>query len=72
MDRRNLKVFRVKHGLSQQEMADKIGVARSIYSEVERAKRNCSPTFLAKLQAAFDIPDADMWALTKIYDESEV
>ena len=71
MDRRNLKVLRVKHGLSQQKMAAKIGVSRSIYSEVEKGKRNCSPAFLEKLQAAFDIPDADMWALTKIYEESE-
>ena len=72
MDRRNLKVLRVQHGLSQKEMAAKIGVSRSIYGEVEKGTRNCSHAFLAKLQAAFNIPDADMWALTKIYDESEV
>ena len=72
MDRRNLKVFRVKHGLSQQKMAAKIGVSRSIYSEVEKGTRNCSPAFLEKLQSAFNIPDADMWALTKLFDEREV
>lgn len=71
MDRRNLKVLRAKHGLTQREMAAKIGCSRSIYSEVEKGTRNCSPNFLAKLQAAFNIPDADVWALTKLYEESE-
>ena len=73
MDRRNLKVFRVKHGLTQSEMAAKIGVSRSIYSDIETGRReSCSMAFLRKLQAAFNIPDAEMWALSKIYDESEV
>lgn len=71
MDRRNLRVFRVKHGLKAGEMAAKIGVSRGTYSDVENGKRNCSPEFLRKLQAAFGIPDAEMWALTKIYEESE-
>lgn len=71
-DRRNLSVFRAKHGLTRKQMADKIGVNRGTYSDIENAKRDCSPKFLAKLQSAFDIPDAEMWALTKIYDESEV
>ena len=73
MERRNLKVFRVKHGLTQSEMAEKIGVARSVYSQAESGRRGCSATFLQKLQKAFDIPDADMWELTKLYEnESEV
>lgn len=72
MERRNLKVFRVKHGLSQAQMAEKIGVARSVYAQAESGKRGCSASFLTKLQKAFNVPDADMWELTKIYDESEV
>lgn len=71
MERRNLKVFRIKHGLTQQAIAEKIGVCRSIYSEVERGTRKCSVAFLCKLQSAFNIPDADIWALTKIHSESE-
>lgn len=71
MERRNLAVFRVQHGLKQGQMAAKIGVSRGTYSDVEKGKRNCSPDFLRKLQAAFDIPDAEMWALTKIHDERE-
>lgn len=71
MDRRNLKVFRVRHGLTQCQMALKIGVSRSIYAEVEKGTRNCSQTFLEKLQKAFNIPDEDMWTLTKIYNDNE-
>lgn len=72
MERRNLKVFRVKHGMSQAQMAEKIGVARSVYAQAESGTRGCSASFLKKLQSAFNIPDSDMWELTKIYEESEV
>lgn len=71
-DRRNLIVFRVKRGLTSQQMADKIGVARSTYSDIENAKRNCSLTFLNKLQTAFNIADQEMWSLTKITNKKEV
>lgn len=72
-DRRNLIIFRAKHGLNIQQMADRIGVTRSTYSEIEKAKRNCSQVFLTKLQLAFDIPDEEMWSLTRIVeDEQEV
>lgn len=70
-DRRNLTVLRAKHGLTRAKMADKIGVSRSTYSEIENGKRSCSQAFLAKLQAAFDIPDADMWELTKVFDDKK-
>lgn len=70
-DRRNLKVLRAQHGLTSEAIAAKIGVSRSTYSEIENAKRSCSERFMAQLQAAFDIPDAEMWELTKIFDESE-
>lgn len=71
MDRRNLKVLRARYGLNIGEMAKKIGVSRFTYADVESGKRGCSQSFLNKLQAAFDIKDADMWELTKIYEESE-
>lgn len=70
-DRRNLIIFRAKHGLTRQEMADRIGVARSTYSDIENAKRNCSQVFLIKLQTAFAIRDEDMWSLTKVIEDKE-
>ena len=65
MDRRNLKVFRVSKGLSQQEMADVLGVSRSTYGDAERGKRLCSQRLLDKLQKTFDLSDADVWQMTK-------
>lgn len=63
--RTNLKVLRVKHNLSQWEMADKIGVCRSTYSAIENGGRNGKQAFWQALQKAFNIPDADIWQLTK-------
>lgn len=70
-DRRNLKILRAQHGLTRAEMADKIGVSRNTYSEVENGKRGCSQSFLNKLQAAFDIPSANMWNLTEVFDDKK-
>lgn len=61
--RTNLKVYRVRLGLSQEEMSDKIGCKRATYSAIECGKRSGQQSFWKKLQAAFEIPDADMWDL---------
>lgn len=71
MERRNLKILRVKHGLTQMEMSKKIGVSLSIYCKVENGKQNCSTRFLRKLQQAFNIPDSEIWEYKKTFDESE-
>ena len=65
-ERTNLKVFRVSRKLTQAEMAEKIGCTRATYSYVEKGKRYGRETFWNDLQAAFNIPDCDMWALKKI------
>ena len=76
MFRRNLKMFRVENGMTQAQMAAKIGVSRSTYSEVESGKRACSNQFMDKLQSAFNIPDHEMWKYARLerknlFDESE-
>ena len=63
--RTNLKVFRVKHNLTQDAIAAKIGVKRSTYSAVEKGVRNGKQTFWQALQKAFDVPDSEVWDLTK-------
>lgn len=67
--RTNLKCFRVKQQLTQDEMAVKIGVTRCTYAAIELGTRNGSQFFWVSLQNAFNIPDADMWALRKIDEE---
>lgn len=71
MERTNLKVFRVRLGLTQGEIAREIGVCRSTYAEIEAGKRECNTRFLKKLQNVYKIPDAEMWALTKRNREME-
>lgn len=61
--RTNLKVFRVKAGLSQEAMAEKIGCTRATYSSIENGKRNGRQTFWKDLQKAFGLPDAEIWPL---------
>lgn len=63
--RTNLKVFRVKNRLSQQEISDKIGCQRVTYSAIENGKRNGRQTFWKDLQNAFSIPESEMWELMK-------
>ena len=63
--RTTLKLLRVKHNLTQEEMADKIGVSRCTYAAIENGTRNGRDFFWESLQKAFNIPDEDMWKLKK-------
>lgn len=63
--RMNLKIFRVKKNLSHEEIAQRIGFSRAAYSAIEAGKREGRQAFWVALQKAFDIPDAEMWALKK-------
>ena len=61
--RMGLKLFRVSKNLTQEEMAEKAGVTRAVYSNIERARNDGSPKFWETLQKAFDIQDEHMYAL---------
>ena len=63
--RMNLKIFRVKKNMSHEEIAQRIGFSRAAYSAIEAGKREGRQAFWESLQKAFDIPDAEMWALKK-------
>lgn len=49
-------------------MAEKAGVTRAVYSNIERARNDGSPKFWETLQKAFDIQDEHMYALIKIME----
>lgn len=66
MIRMNLKIFRIRHGLTQSEMAARVGYDRASYALVETGTRNPSIEFFMNLQQAFNVPDAEMWELTHI------
>lgn len=61
--RRNLKVFRVKHNLTQQQLADQLGVSVSTYNLVEGGNRRGSIEFWTKLQQQFNLEGGDVWEL---------
>lgn len=65
MKRINLKLFRIKHNLSQQEMAQRLKVGRSTYVDIEHGKRDGSIRFFNTLQDEFQLTDDEVWVLTK-------
>lgn len=64
--RTNLKVFRVKHNLTQEEMANRIGCIRPTYSAIENGKREGRKTFWGDLQIAFGLTDDEIQELMKV------
>lgn len=63
--RKNLKMFRVRNELSQEQIAEKIGCTRSTFSSIEIGKREGRRAFWNSLQSAFNIPDEEMFGLMK-------
>lgn len=64
-ERLNLKIFRIQQKMTQAEFAEKIGCNRGTYAAIEKGNRNGIHKFWFNLQHAFNISDADMWALKK-------
>lgn len=63
--RDNLKIFRIRKHLTQAEMAEKIGYSRSCYQSIENGTNAGRDCFWRDLQAAFGIPDSEMWNLKR-------
>lgn len=70
--RTNLKVFRVAHKLTQEEMAEQLGISRVTYSYIERGERSGTIGVWSALQKAFNVPDAEMFSLQKLDKGEEV
>ena len=51
----NLKRYRVKMGLSQEEFADKAGLHRTYISAIEREKRSIAIDNIEKIASALEI-----------------
>lgn len=61
----NLKVLRVKNGLTQEQMAERCGVHKDSYNKIEQGKRDGKQTFWTKVQGEFGVNDSDMYSLMK-------
>lgn len=53
-ERNHLKAWREKRGLSQDELAEKVGTTKSVISLLENEKRPLSSKWLRKLAEALD------------------
>ena len=63
---KNLKEVRVLNGdLSQQEVAEKLGISTGAYSFIENGKRTGSTKTWMKIQELFNLTDEDVWNLQK-------
>ena len=63
--RLNLKLLRVQNNLTQEEFAEKVGVSRGVYSNIENSKVNGTMIFWDNVQKAFEVPDEKMYSLMK-------
>lgn len=61
--RLKLKTFRVSQNLTQQQMADKMGVSVCTYNLIENGKRRGSQAFWGKLQKEFNLEGGFVWLL---------
>ncbi len=56
-----LKQFRIGLDLSQEQMADSLGVSRSMYAAIENGQRYGTLPFWSKLQITHDVPKQDVY-----------
>lgn len=63
--RLNLKLLRVKQGLSQKEFAEKLETSITTYNYIESGRRFGNLEFWNNLQKTFNIPDEEMFKLMK-------
>lgn len=64
-----LKQFRHEQGLSQNEMAVRLGVSKSFYEKVEYGDRSPSREFLERFKAAFPTYDMNIFFDKKLHPE---
>lgn len=65
--RTNLKLLRVKHGLTQEEFAALIGCNRGTYSAIESGKRNARGMFWRAIERTF--PAENIEELKKVDED---
>jgi transcriptional regulator with XRE-family HTH domain len=57
---RNLKIERVRRGLSQEEFADRIGLHRTFYGQLERGQRGFNIVELPGIARALGMRQAEL------------
>ena len=57
MKRKNLMKFRIDMGYKSKDMADKLGITTTKYSNIENGRVEPSLEFVYKFQGIFDVED---------------
>ena len=70
MERTELKLFRIRQGLSQEGMAKRIGYNRNTYAAIERGERDGRPRFWERIRTEFDLRESELKELKRKNDES--
>lgn len=65
--REGLIAFRKSLGLTQADMADKLGCVKLYINDLELCRRDASIPFWYNFQEVFGIEDSKMWSLIKIH-----
>lgn len=63
MKRKNLKLLRIKHDLTQEELAKALNISLSSYNLIENGERNGSIVFWNSLQDFFKLTGEEIWNL---------
>ncbi len=63
MKRKNLKLLRIKHDLTQEELAKALNISLSSYNLIENGERNGSIIFWNSLQEYFKLTGEEIWNL---------
>jgi transcriptional regulator with XRE-family HTH domain len=58
---RNVRAYRDEHGLSQEQLAELIGVHRTYVGDIERGERNLSLRSVERLAAALQVEPRDLF-----------
>lgn len=61
MVRRRLKALRALHDLTQNEMAERCGVTRTVYGKIEQGKLKGSSEFWIKVKHEFCLTAEEAW-----------
>ena len=63
MVRKELKMLRIQHDLTQEQLSEKIGISKGAYSLIEQGKRVGSDKTWLKIQEIFNLTGEQVWAL---------
>lgn len=65
LERINLKKFRIDKGLKSKEMAEKTGISKEHYSNIETGKKIPTSEYIDNFERIFNVDAKDVWVLFK-------